>query len=810
MRVFIQIMTGLRSYACLLACTSAFVGVHAYAQTHTKSLPVRHARGASPTHTRPNESLQTARTGIAKKPTEENIVVTFRRHRSADGVTGLQPGGGLIKPETAPKSVSTVSRDFIQKQSPAQNPLQLVQLLPGVVVGSADPFGVTGGTISLRGLDQSEMAMTWEGAPATDVGVYTIDTSEFASNEDLEDMCVQQGSSNLDTPTINGSGGLLSFRDRDPSQKMGGLVTLGYGSFNYHREFVRFDTGEIGHSGVHAYVSYANQQDDAWRGPGHDRIWNMDWKAVKKWGDDNRVTFVGAYRDSIENTWPSTTMADWQTYGRNFTWDSKYVFGPKGQNYWRLNRNPYDNLLLSAPSHITLTDRWKLDVTPYFWHGYGNSSTGAFINNTNGNFFGTEPVTQSLTLPYAQPAGDGTTNAMTLMAFQNDQYRGGFTAKTDYRINSHHDIYLGWWFDYSNDHDSVILSPVTFSGQSVNIFGETDNIKLANGQLFAYQNISTITTVNALFAGDRATYLGGKLTVDAGLKVAMVNRNGTNEVPGPQYKVVLNDFQPLPALSARYQFNKEHQIFASVSTNFRSPATPTLYNAYYGHGISVQGTKNLKDEYSISEEIGYRYNGPLLVASATYFHYNFTNRQIQSVIPGTNGAETVDLNAGGQTSDGVSLEAGTRPFWHFRPYVSGQYLHATIDNNIAGLPTSGKTAVRSPHWTGALGIDWDNGTFFWNYSIRYVSRQYSTFMNDEYIPGYYDMNASVGARIRGYGPMKSPTVQVNFINLTNNNYLSGVQSVTTNAVKTHGVQGTAPDYLIAPGLAIVATLKAGF
>ncbi|MFE8873214.1 TonB-dependent receptor plug domain-containing protein [Acetobacter persici] len=149
-------------------------------------------------------------------------MVTVHRYRSPDGVTGRQPGGGLIKPQTVPKSVSTVSRDFIQKQSPAQNPLQLVELLPGVVVGSADPFGLTGGTISLRGLDQSEMALMWEGAPATDIGIYTIDTSEFASNEDLEDMSVQQGSPNLDTPTINGSGGLLSFRNRDPSERMGG------------------------------------------------------------------------------------------------------------------------------------------------------------------------------------------------------------------------------------------------------------------------------------------------------------------------------------------------------------------------------------------------------------------------------------------------------------------------------------------------------------------------------------------------------------------------------------------------------------
>lgn len=798
-------------HACFLTSTSLFAVSSACGQTQYLGHAPRHAPRAAHSGVRLGKPAPTA---VGVKAKAEDILVTVRHHRSADGVTGQQPGGGLIRPETAPKSVSTVSRDFIQKQSPAQNLLQLVELLPGVVVGSADPFGVTGGTISLRGLDQSEIGMVWEGAPATDVGVYTIDTSEFASNENLEQVSVQQGSSNLDTPTINGSGGLLSFRNRDPSRKMGGLITLGYGSFSYHREFARFDTGEIGHSGVRAYVSYANQQDNAWRGRGHDTIWNVDWKAVKEWGNSNRIAIVGSYRHSIENTWPSTTKADWQTYGRKFTWDSRYIFGPQGQNYWRLNRNPYDNMLLSAPSHFTLTDRWKLDFTPYFWHGYGNNSAGAFINSNTGNFLGTEPVTQPLALPYARAAEDGTTNAMTLMAFQNNQHRGGFTAKSTYRIDQHNDLYLGWWLDYSNDHDSVILSPVMYSGHPVNIFGRTNNIRLPDGRMLAYQDTSTITTVNALFAGDRLNFLNDKLTLDAGIKVAMIRRDGTNMLPGPQYKVVLNDFQPLPALSARYQFNQQHQIFASVSTNFRSPSTPTLYDAYYGHGISFRGSTNVKDEYSISEEIGYRYNGPLLVASATYFHYNFTNRQIQSVIPGTNGGETVDINAGGQTSDGVSIEAGTRPISHFRPYVSGQYLHATSDNTIAGLPTAGRTAVRSPHWTGALGIDWDNGTFFWNYNIRYVSRQYSTFMNDEHMPSYYDMNASVGFRLPGYGPVKSPTIQVNFINLTNNHYLSGIQSVTTNAANrqdVHGrtVAGSAPDYLVAPGFAAVATVKIG-
>ena len=60
------------------------------------------------------------------------------------------------------------------------------------------------------------------------------------------------------------------------------------------------------------------------------------------------------------------------------------------------------------------------------------------------------------------------------------------------------------------------------------------------------------------------------------------------------------------------------------------------------------------------------------------------------------------INAGGQTSRGVDAELGSRPWHHLSPYLSGEYLHATIDNDLAVdgdlLPTRGHIAVRSPAW----------------------------------------------------------------------------------------------------------------
>jgi len=771
----------------------------------------RRAEAQSATSLPADASPATPRT-TASQPGAEAITVSGTAgHHSADGVTGLQPGGGLIREQVAPKSVSTVSNDFIQKQAPATSPFMLVQLLPGAVVSESDPWGLSGGAISLRGLDQTEMAFIWEGMPISDVGVYTTYPSEFADGENLQDLSLQQGSSNIDTPTINGSGGLFSFHDRDPSEKMGGLFDYGYGSYKYNREFGRFDTGNIGNSGIRAFVSASYQHDRAWRGSGVDNKVHLDFKAVKDWGDGNHVALVGAYQDAIQNNYTNPTLAQWGVSKQSFNYDGTYSYNDT--NYWKLNRNPYHNVELAAPSHFNLGRGVTLSFTPYMWHGYGNG-TIAFDTFQGANYFGSELV--NLNVPGANADG----YAPTLYAFVDDQYRSGFNSSAHIKRGIS-DAYVGWWFDYSNDHDYYTYSPVSPNGEPPSIWGDQGILKLADGRAYLGRNDDTKTTIHALYLGDTISLLDDKLKIDAGFKEAMINRDGTNYLPGPQYKSVLNDAQPLPAVSAHYQINPQMQLFASVSTNFRSPVNTTLYNTYsYLDGsVSFRGGANVKDEYSISEELGYRYTGSLFVASVSYFHYNFTNRQISTAVAGTNGSVTTDINAGGQTSDGFNLEAGTRPFWHFRPYVSAQYLHTSIDNNIqAGddyLPTKGKDAVRSPHFVGSVAIDWDNGRFFWNWNMRYVDSQYSTFMNDEKIPAYYEMNGTVGVRLPDMAFAKAPTLQLNLVNLTNNKFLGAANSITTNARNQTGVFGTevaatAPTYYVGEGFAAFATLKIGF
>ena len=259
-------------------------------------------------------------------------------------------------------------------------------------------------------------------------------------------------------------------------------------------------------------------------------------------------------------------------------------------------------------------------------------------------------------------------------------------------------------------------------------------------------------------------------------------------------------------------------VFVSASTDFRTPSEQTFFNQYYQGSLYYAANTNLRPEYAISESIGYRYQSPAITGSISFFNYNFTNRQI-STLGGESQGLNRSLNAGGQTSRGVDFEAGTRPWHHISPYVSAEYLHATIDDDIGVgggyLPTKGKTAVRSPEFQAALGLNYDDSTFFGSFDVKYVDSQYSTFMNDEKIPSHTVTDLSIGYRAPSIGLKARPEFKLNFINM-GSDYLSGVANPTPNAKATIGRYGASiastgsPTYYLSSGFAVLFTAKQAF
>ena len=51
-----------------------------------------------------------------------------------------------------------------------------------------------------------------------------------------------------------------------------------------------------------------------------------------------------------------------------------------GTNYYKLHVNPFNNVIVSAPSTAVINSHLHIDDTPYFWHGIGNG-TGASLSS---------------------------------------------------------------------------------------------------------------------------------------------------------------------------------------------------------------------------------------------------------------------------------------------------------------------------------------------------------------------------------------------------------------------------------------------
>jgi iron complex outermembrane receptor protein len=726
-------------------------------------------------------------------------------------VVGKQDPAGLLPDQKVPRAQSAISADFIVKQAPTLNAFQLVTLLPGANVASSDPYGLsTSSSLTLRGLGQDEIGVLMEGAPQNDIGYYYAYPSQFADPENLKRISLAQGSVDIDSPTLGGAGGLLSLALDDPKARPGALVDLSLGSYAARRGFVRIDTGTIGNTGLKAFLSYSNTRADNWRGAGYDTRQHIDAKILNEWGAGNRASLALSYNDANSSSYPSPTLAEWNAQGRDFNFDERYTAG--NTNYWRLYRAPFRNLYASAPVHLALTDRLALDTTTYLQFGYGNSPYGTQLT-TEGNFLGTEALAEPIALPGAV---DGV--ATVLGNYTGDQLRTGNVSKLTLKTGMH-TLTAGLWFDYGTDRVTQSYTSIDAEGQPVDRWGyRAKAIRTADGRLLAYENQRTVTVTKGFFLADSIA-LTPRLTIDAGFKGVNVLRNGRTYLPGPQDKVRNDSFAALPRAAIHYRLDDRQQLFANITTNFRTPNEFTLYNSYYGGEVVVRGTDALKNEYSVSQEIGYRFIGEQLSASMTGFHYKFRNRQLATVLDQGGAQVNATLNAGGQSSYGVDAEIDYRPVAGVSLYLSGEYLRARIDDDLPVgadfLPTRGKHAVSSPTVQFGAGGIYDDGRFFGSVASKYIGRQYASFMNDERIKGYATLDLSVGMHLADWLDGKRTDLRVNAINVTDPHVLAGVQSVSTNARDTIGRNGTViagspPAYYVGSGAAVMATISRAF
>ncbi|MEA3030099.1 MAG: iron complex outerrane recepter protein [Sphingomonadales bacterium] len=186
---------------------------------------------------------------------KDTIVVTGTRTRAV---------GGVETPNTS-KTREVLNSEFIQHQTPGQSINETINQLPGVSFTNNDPFGSAGGTLVIRGFDNSRISETFDGIPLNDTGNYALFSNQLLDPELIEQVNVSLGSTDVDSPTASATGSTVNFRTRNPYRDFAVRLQGSYGEFdggNFFRTFGVIDTGELGPLGTRAYFSASTATND--------------------------------------------------------------------------------------------------------------------------------------------------------------------------------------------------------------------------------------------------------------------------------------------------------------------------------------------------------------------------------------------------------------------------------------------------------------------------------------------------------------------------------------------------------------------
>jgi len=340
---------------------------------------------------------------------------TVEAEKQAIVITGsrAQNVGGVQTPDT-PKAKIVLNQELISRSNPGQTILDTINLVPGVSFQNNDPYGSSGGTLTIRGFDSTRISLTFDGIQLNDSGNYAIFSNQQLDPELIEQVNVNLGSTDVDSPTASAVGGTVNYRTITPTKDMGFRGVGSIGDWNYWRLFGVVNTGEFGPFHTRMFLAasrtknfvpfnnYGRISKQQYNG----KIWqpigsNGDFISISGHYNQNRNNFFGslplrtdltqsATNSAPRNVGPLSTQryprnADERFYGINFPCQvdtpqagvadaptpSTNDVGSCGTEFDR-RYNPSNTGNVRVASKFTLTDGLVLTVDPSYQYVKAN------------------------------------------------------------------------------------------------------------------------------------------------------------------------------------------------------------------------------------------------------------------------------------------------------------------------------------------------------------------------------------------------------------------------------------------------------
>lgn len=571
-----------------------------------------------------------------------DIVVTARATR---GVGGVEVPDG-------PRARGVLNQAFIQRQAPGQSVDDIINQLPGVSFQNNDPFGSAGGTLTIRGFDNSRISQTFDGVPLNDTGNYAIYSNQQLDPELIEQVNVNFGTTDVDSPTAAASGSTVNYRTRLPTQDFHARLEGSVGDFNFFRIFGVVDTGAFGPLGTRAFFS-ASHAENNWFVNDFGRIDKQQYNAriyqtIGSNGDfisiagnynENRNNFGGSVplrTDTTIRTGAAGTVTGTRVPGTATT--NRFPFGFDEIPYhvarctvaaatagvadatnvcgtsFDERYNPSNTGNIRINSRFTLAHNLVLTVDPSYQ--YVKANGGGTVTGIEGSRPGAAGTPTAFgfvggSYYYGRDLnGDGDLlDRVTLLApSQTVTHRYGVIASLRYDLNEHNSVRVSYSHDYGRHRQTGETGFLQLNGVPQDVFPINNGVVDANGRVVQKRDRLSFAILDQV-SGEYRGQFGG-LTLNLGVRAPFFVRNLNNFCFTTSASGFVDCFgrgnttantayaTANPAYAApqtrHYTYNR---VLPNLGLTFRPENSPFSVYASYSKGLQVPGTDSLYNAF---------------------------------------------------------------------------------------------------------------------------------------------------------------------------------------------------------------------
>ncbi len=642
---------------------------------------------------------------------------------------------------TQPQSI--ISATFIEQTvTPLADFNAVARIAPSIGGGvSANGPGLAETKVSLRGFQDGEYNVTYDGIPFGDTNNPTHHSTSYFPARIIGGMVIERGpgnASNLGQATFGGSINLYS---KELSHEFNFTPYSTFGSWNTRMLGAQIDTGVLsdlmnGNLMFNAsrlttdgYLSYSGVTED-----------NYQLKAQLPIGRDTKLTAFSTYNKihSFVADKGGVTLTQVAQFGRNYALNND----PTSQNYFGYN---YNNKQTDF-NYVRLQSNfsgWAIDNTLY---------TYAYNNDT-----------------YSGQDASGATANGTKAAATGNKDVPGYNKLNSYRVNG--DIFkitnkmdagllrAGVWLEHANTDRHTFDLDWTLNLPNPKEATAPKNV--------AYDQRSSWKQYQPFVEFEWAA--AESLTITPGVKYVNFQRSLTAPVnQGTRIATTTDQTYntTLPFLTANYSIDKNWSAYAQTAKGFLVPDLSMFY-------VNNPSLSTPKPQTSTNYQLGAVHQSQNLSFDADIYRIDFNNKIAST---GT-GNDLVYFNQGGVVYQGLEAAATL--------YVgNGFSLHYNASINSAKAKDTGLQVAKAPESTSAFGLLYSANGLFGSFISKTVGAQYAKDGQPAayQILAYTTEDLTIGYRWKTLGGMvKNLKAQLGLNNMLNK------QNITSIAANSKGV-----------------------